>query len=1022
LPFTFTDVVLRASGVTEVRVCLSQVGPHEVSIAVADSVGVPLLSIGSMVTRPLATSGLAAVSQDDFLLAVQWMDAVPTSPVTQTSLDEWAVVGASGSDVPDVDALGVDGSLVPQGIVLMVSGGSDRDRVVASVHEVTVWVLRQLQQWLDGERFSQTRLMVLTRGAVATGPDDPVTDLAAAGVWGLVRSAQAENPDRISLVDLQPDTGFDATLLARIAATGESQVAIRDTTFLVPRLVRPATAADGVLVPPAGSWRLDMSAKGTLESLRLISCPDVLEPLAAGQVRMRVCAAGLNLRDVLIALGMYPGEAGPLGNEAAGVITEVGPGVSGLRVGDRVMGIVPASFGPVAIADQHLLVLIPDEWSFTEAASVPVVFLTAYYGLVDLAGLRCGESLLVHAGAGGVGMAAIQLARHFGAEVYATASEAKWGVLHSLGVDEQHVASSRTLDFEQQIAAATDGRGVDVVLNSLAGEFVDASLRTLSRGGRFIEMGKTDIRFDQPGVIYRAFDLMDAGVDRIREMLAELMGLLRAGVLRPLPITSWDVRHGVEAFRFMSQAKHVGKLVLTIPEAVGPQGTVLITGGTGGLGSCVARHLVQQHGVQHLLLVSRRGDQADGAADLVAELSGLGATVTVAACDVSDRDELAEVFAGVSVEHPVTGIVHTAGILDDGIVASLTPERVRRVLAPKADAAWHLHELTQELDLSLFVVFSSLAGVLGSSGQGNYAAGNVFLDALIQLRRQRGLPGVSMAWGAWTPEVGLTGTLSDIDMSRMVSSGMPPLSVAQGLALFDQALLADHALLGLTRVDLRALRAQRNLPALWHTLTGDRASRRMASARWKDAHSFTQRLTGLSDEDQTRFLLDLVRGHVAVVLGHTSAARINHDHAFRELGFDSLTAVELRNRLAEVTGLRLPATLVFDYPTPDRVVGHLREQITPVEVSAAELVLDYLTNLKLKFRSTISDEGERDLIAVRLREILDMCGAPGNAGPPELDTATDDELFALVGRRIDLSRESSQLSAQGPIQLDTPRN
>ncbi|MGC9382888.1 MDR/SDR family oxidoreductase, partial [Streptomyces sp. MH13] len=502
------------------------------------------------------------------------------------------------------------------------------------------------------------------------------------------------------------------------------------------RVLNLARHSDGdALVPPAGGlWRLETTRRGTLEGLSFVPCPELAEPVAAGRVRIQVCAAGLNFRDVLNALGMYPGDAGPLGSEAAGVITEVGPGVDGLGVGDRVLGIVPAAFGPVADTDHRYVVRVPDGWSFAEAASVPIVFLTAYYGLVDLAGIVPGESLLVHAGAGGVGMAAIQLARHFGVEVFATASEGKWEVLRSLGLDDAHMASSRSLDFEQRFLTATQGRGVDVVLNSLAGEFVDASLRVLAGRGRFIEMGKTDIRSahdvlaDHPGSGYQAFDLIEAGPERIGEMLAELMELFAAGALRPLPVASTDVRRAREVFRSMSQAKHTGKLVLTMPETVDVRGTVLITGGTGGLGSWTARHLVRSHGVRHLLLASRRGEQAPGAAGLVAELSQLGAEVTVVACDVSDRASLAAVLAAVPAEHPLTGIVHTAGILDDGTIGSLTAERTHQVLAPKVDATWHLHQLTQELDLSLFVVFSSLAGLLGGPGQGNYAAGNVFAD------------------------------------------------------------------------------------------------------------------------------------------------------------------------------------------------------------------------------------------------------------------------------------------------------
>ncbi|WP_345004932.1 SDR family NAD(P)-dependent oxidoreductase, partial [Streptosporangium album] len=341
-----------------------------------------------------------------------------------------------------------------------------------------------------------------------------------------------------------------------------------------------------------------------------------------------------------------------------------------------------------------------------------------------------------------------------------------------------------------------------------------------------------------------------------------------------------------------------------------PDGTVLITGGTGGLGAEVARHVVAEYGVRRLLLVSRRGLDAPGAVELQVELVAHGVEVSIAACDVADRVQVAALLAA---ERSLTAVIHTAGVLDDGTIASLTPEALETVLRPKVDAAWHLHELTRDLDLAAFVLFSSVAGTFGGAGQGNYAAANAFLDALAEHRRGLGLAGVSVAWGPWVQDAGMTGTLGQADVRRMARAGMLPLTVEQGLALFDAAAAADRAFVVAARFDVAAVRAQGWVPHLLRGLV--RGVRRSAASVSGDSE-LVRRLAGLGHADQVRFVVDLVRAQAAVVLGHGSADEIQVRREFRELGFDSLTAVELRNRLSTATGLRLPATLVFDYPTP----------------------------------------------------------------------------------------------------------
>ena len=862
----------------------------------------------------------------------------------------------------------------------------------ASVREVAGEVLAALQSFLAAEPADGTRLAVVTEGAMAVAPGER-PDPAAAAVWGLVRSAQLEHPGRFVLVDTDGREASDRALEAAVAQGDEPQLALRGGETLVPRLT---SVEAGVTLPEQGAWRLEHGEDGTLESLGAVAAPEAERELGSGEVRVAVRAAGINFRDSLISLGLSEGRMGdaPIGGEGAGVVVEVGSGVGDLVPGDRVFGLIEGAFGPLAVADRRYLAGLPEDWSFAEGASVPIAFGTAWFGLVEVAGLRPGERVLIHAGAGGVGMAAIQIARGLGAEVFATASPAKWPALRQLGLEDDHIASSRTLEFRDEFLAATEGEGVDVVLNSLAGEFVDASLELLPRGGRFAEMGKTDIRepervaAEHAGVAYTAFDLLGSPPERFARIYGELVTLFESGGVAHLPIAAWDARRVPDALRFLAQARHVGKLIASLPSRPDPEGTVLVTGGFSGVGRLTALHLAKAHGARRIVLAGRRGPATPGADELLAELGEHGCEATAVACDVADRDQVEALLAAIPADRPLTAVFHAAAALDDGTIATLDGERLATALAAKAEGAWLLHELTAAADLSAFVLYSSAAGVIGAPGQGNYAAANAFLDALAGRRRAEGRPATAIAWGLWEERSEATAGLDKAELARMGRIGLGALATDQGLELLDRVqALGEPFVLGapLDLATLRAAAREEALPPLLSSLVPQ--GRRRA----RPAGALGRRLATLSPEEREALVAELVRDHAVAVLGQSSATAIDLEVPFKQLGFDSLAAVELRNRLARACGVRLAATLVFDHPTPHSLAAHLLERLEGSEPSAAGAVR--------------AARGSEEPIAI----VAASCRYPGGVDSPKRLW----ELVAAAGRDGESPRRPTERGWEG---------
>ncbi|MCX4745011.1 SDR family NAD(P)-dependent oxidoreductase [Kitasatospora sp. NBC_01287] len=1051
VPFSWQDLTLHRNSASVLRARITPNGSNAVALRLFGPGGERIATVGALGFRAQAAAAA------DSLYRLDWTPAPAPAPTTAPALAptpaptsapaptgavaDWLLLGEPA-------LLGLPADTPAHATLAELPAGSatapTAPRTVAAPVTTAPQALALLQRWLAEDRPGS--LALITRTAVATHPGEDVPDPAAAAVWGLVRAAQAEHPDRFLLLDTDGTPESAAALPAALVTAagptansanpaapgtpGEPELALRAGEALVPRLAAPASGdVPGEVLAPRGehAWRLDTERPGSLDSLAALPAPEARAPLTDHQVRLEIRAAGLNFRDVLITLGMYPGGA-RVGAEAAGLVLETGPGVTGLRPGDRVMGLVQGTLGPVAVTDHRLLTTIPADWSFAQAATAPVAFLTAYRGLHDLAGLRAGEHVLVHAATGGVGQAAVQLARHSGAVVLGTAAPGKWPVLRSQGLAQDAIASSRTLDFEAEFRARTGGRGVDVVLNALAREFTDASLRLLAPGGRFVELGKTDQRdpavvaAEHDGAAYLAFDLFDVAPQRISEILAVLRPLFEDGALRPLPVAAQDIRLAPQAVRRFSQARHIGKLALTVPRALDPEGTVLITGGTGALGALIAHRLVTRHGVRHLLLAGRQGARAAGAAELAAELTALGAEVTIAAADVADPAAVAGLLAGLAPEHPLTAVVHAAGVLADTLLTDLTPERLAQVLRPKADGAWQLHRATEHLDLAAFVLFSSAVGLLGNAGQANYAAANAQLDALAQHRRVRGLPALSLAWGHWAQAGGMAASLSAAETERLARTGLAPMTSEQALALFDAALDSPYAALAAARLAPAATEGDRLAPVLRGLLrVGPRPTRAAAAPGGDEPAALARQLTGRQPADQERILLALVRATAAAVLGHPDPAVIQPQIGFMDAEFDSLGVIELRNRLNRATGLRLPTTAVFDHPTPLALAAHLRELLAPVEPAPSsapriggpgELELDRLAALLTE--QAAADPGAREHAVRRLTDLLAELGAARHLADTE---AGHDARFGQDGQ-LGPDGHGGRLGQDGPPDED----
>ncbi len=798
--------------------------------------------------------------------------------------------------------------------------------------------IMNLIQALAAREFSEKpKVWLISSGAQSLGKEDEISSIASTPMFGLARVANNEHQDfswkAIDLDTHRPEEGAKVVFEEICSIDKELEVIHRGGVRFGNRLSNPLpeelpeqkkeAVSDHEILP----FRLEIPTPGVLSNLCLRQTRR--RTPTAGEIEIEVAAVGLNFRDVMKTLGMYPGKSEDLkwlGDECSGQVVAVGEGVDRFHVGDEVVGMAPYCCRSYSTVNQALVFPKPAHLSFDEAATLPVVFLTSHYALNHLARLQRGEKILIHAGAGGVGQAAIQVAQQVGAEVFATAgSDEKRDFLRSQGVE--HVMDSRTLDFADQILELTGGRGVDVVLNQLAGDFIQRSFSVLAPYGRFLEIGKIDIYSNtkiglepfKDNISYFAIDLASFLKDRpafITSMLAELAELFDQKKLRPLPLKSFPVTEAEEAFRYMAQAKHIGKNVLSFRQdsiPVGPSlkadtlfrgdATYLITGGLGGFCLEMARWMVD-FGARSLALIGRSGASTELARETIASLQEQGARVEAIKADVTKEEDVARVLEFIEKEMPpLRGIIHGAMVLDDDWITQLTPERFYKVLDPKMTGAWNLHTLTRHLPLEQFILFSSASSIVGGAGQGNYASANFFLDALAHYRAALGLPALTMNWGALS-EAGYVARNEKV-AKYLDQLGLESFTPQEAFSIFAKILHKSSVQLGASRINWSGLARLNPSTASSPTYAAVLNREKQADSTAGDAHSFRPKVLAASAQDRLPLVADYICEQVAQVFG-TTTADIDRETPLTQIGLDSLMAIELMNRLETNLGISLP--------------------------------------------------------------------------------------------------------------------
>jgi myxalamid-type polyketide synthase MxaB len=803
----------------------------------------------------------------------------------------------------------------------------DSDLDLETIQTQTCASILHLIQALDNNSWLQvSRLGLITAGKELNS--------AAGLVWGLSRTILLEYPNlNLFTLDLDNNDQSIEPILQELSHNNlETQIAYHNQQRYVARLARQQSSS-----PDVGA-RLQLSEYGTLDNLSL--APLSRRQPQKGAVEIQVMAAGVNFRDVLNALGVlkpYLEKMGfsdatqvPFGGECSGVVVAVGEGVIDLQIGDKVIAAqAVGSIASFVTVNSNFVVKKPENLSFTEAATIPTTFLTAYYGLNYLAKIKRHDRILIHAAAGGVGLAAIQLAQQAGAEIFATASPNKHDFLKELGI--KYVFNSRNLDFAEEILEITQGKGVDIVLNSLNGDFIPKNLEILATNGKFIEIGKlgiwdeAQIKAKRNDIDYYPFDLLEvstANPSLIGNLFSQLKTQFDRSILKPLPHQVWQIDRAMDAFRYMAQAKHIGKVVIKVTSqmlhnSILNDGSYLITGGFGALGLQVANWLVEK-GAKHLILLGR-SQPSESAKANIEELKK-SATIQVAITDITDLSQLQTIITNLVL--PLKGVIHAAGILDDGLLKNLSWQRFQSVLQPKVNGAWALHLATQNLKLDWFICFSSVVSVLGSAGQANYSAANGFMDSLMHYRRNLGLPGTTINWSIWA-DGGMAQQLNDKLQERLNQQGLTPIAPNNGLAILENLLLENKTQSLVFPVNWSYF-LQYSPSANHNPFFEQFYSNNISSTQ---TSSFLQQLADTPKSDRYSIIQQHIQTKAAKVLGFNNPEDVDLQETFADLGMDSLMAVEFENSLKASFGNKISLSLTFDYPTIELLSEYIDREL-----------------------------------------------------------------------------------------------